>query len=413
MLDRIKNISREELLNKLFIAYAFIIPLSRAGIVLFSFLILIVWITNPNRKNDFLTALSTKPIQALLVYILFSAIALAWVEWHNLYVATQDLIKFWYFIPIIAMSVYIRQETIYKAISAFLFALFISEIISYGAFFKLFTFMHATHDYPTPFMNHLDYALFLSLASLIILTRLIYEKELKYKILFIFFYITITANLFIGQGRIGQLTLIIAMLLLFLNIFEHKIKAFFLTLILLSTIFTLAYNFSNTFHNRVEQGINDVNGIVEKQNYCSSWGNRLGAIIITKDILKEDPLLGVGAEDHLDKLKEMIDTKYPQMKCLRWYMHYHNQYLEVLSQLGVVGLVLFLAIFYQLYRLKFRNKEFTMIKIIFLTEYLVGFIADPFFLFKIFPMAMFVLFFGLLNAQYIIENSLRDPKPLP
>ena len=131
---------------------------------------------------------------------------------------------------------------------------------------------------------------------------------------------------------------------------------------------------------------------------------RAGSLIIAKDIIVEHPLLGIGIIDNMDKLREKIDEEYTSMKCLRWYMHYHNQYAQILTQTGVIGLIIFLLIFYNILKLSYINFEFTIIKILLVSIFLIGFSGDPI-LHKQFTMALFALFVGILNAQHRIENE--------
>ncbi|MBN2825438.1 MAG: O-antigen ligase family protein, partial [Campylobacterales bacterium] len=141
-----------------------------------------------------------------------------------------------------------------------------------------------------------------------------------------------------------------------------------------------------------------------EQEYCTSWGTRAGAIVIAKEIVVQEPLFGVGLIDHTDKLKEIIRQKYPQMECFSWFGHFHNQYAEVVTSLGLVGLILFLSIFYFLLKMPLQSQEFKSIKVILVSVYLVGFIGEPFII-KQFTLVLFVLFFALLHGQYRIERS--------
>jgi len=399
------NISN--VLNYLFIAYAFVIPLSRAGIVVFSMLMILLWLASPNKKADIQLAWQNHAIKALLIYFGYNVLSLFWVEIHNLGHAVEAVGKFWYFWPVLIIIPHIKKGNILKVISAFVLGVFVSEILSYGIFFELITMKHGTPSDPTPFMTHLDYALFLSFTALMVLSRLLYEESLKYRLFYIFFFLSVTTNLFITGGRVGYIIFIITLIILFLYRFENKLKALLQALMLLSTILIIAYNLSTTFHNRVHHTINSVTNIYQHQNYCNSWGTRVGAFIVAAEVVKQAPLFGVGIEDHIDELQEIIATQYPNMQCFSWYMHYHNQYLEIITKTGVLGLLLFLAIFYTLYQMKFQSKEFEIIKIILLCVYLIGFVADPFFILKQFTMAMFILFFALLNAQYLFEQGKR------
>jgi O-antigen ligase len=60
-------------------------------------------------------------------------------------------------------------------------------------------------------------------------------------------------------------------------------------------------------------------------------------------------LFGTGTGDHMDTLKPLIPKKDAFLNNLP---HPHNSYIEVLWQFGVIGLFIFLNIFYQISRYK-------------------------------------------------------------
>jgi O-antigen ligase len=279
-----------------------------------------------------------------------------------------------------------------------------SELISYGIFFELFTYKNVPASNPSPFMKHLEYSIFLAFAALVTLSRLIFEKSNKYKLLYALFFTSLTINLFITGGRSGQLAFVVSMVVLFLYNYENKLKALLVSTLLGAIILTAAYNTSDLFHARVNKAMTDVSSVLDDSNYCSSWGTRAGALIIAKDIFLEHPLIGVGTIDNIDLLRETIDSKYEYLSCMRWYMHFHNQYAEVLTEVGLIGLALFLWMFYRIFSIPLRDKQFIAIKIILVSVFLVGFIAEPY-LHAQFTLALFSLILGILLAQSRVDND--------
>ena len=74
-------------------------------------------------------------------------------------------------LPLIVIASSIKKEFIPKILGAYLLGMFISEILSYGIFFELWTTRHGDPSDPTPFMNHLDYSTFLTFTSLLLFNR--------------------------------------------------------------------------------------------------------------------------------------------------------------------------------------------------------------------------------------------------
>ncbi len=400
------NITINKYINYFIVAYALIIPLSRAGIAFFTILLLVLWcFDNIKEKIKYLP--SSKVIISFALFFSINIVALFWTDGDNLNSAIKYISKYWYFLSILVIFTSLRKEFIYKTIGAFLLGMFISELISYGIFFELIEWKRGTPQNPVPFMSHLDYSVFLAFSSLLLLDRTLFEKEVKYKAIYFIFFISVTVNMFITTGRSGQVAFFITLIILFIYRTQNKLKGLIISIVSIALFATLAYNYSNTFHNRIDLAQDDIHKFVNESNYCSSWGNRVGALIITKDILIENPILGVGLVDNMDLLKEKIDNYYPSMKCFRWYMHYHNQYAQILTQTGVVGSIIFLSIFYSLLNLKFIEREFNIIKIILVSVFLISFIGDPYF-HKQFTIVLFTLFTGILLAQHRIENEMQN-----
>jgi len=315
-------------------------------------------------------------------------------------------------LPGFIFALTLTKQQVITLLTAFSFGMLASEMISYGIFFELFTYKNVPPSNPSPFMKHLEYSIFLALSALLTLSRILFEKSNKYKLLYILFFTSLTINLFITGGRSGQLAFVISIVVLFVLNFENKLKATLLSTLLGAVILVGAYNTSDLFHSRLNNAVSSMTNVVENGDFCSSWGNRAGALIIAKDILVEHPFIGVGTIDNINLLRETIDEQYPQMNCLRWFMHFHNQYAQMATELGIVGLILFLMLFYRIYQIPLQDKRFVSIKIMLLSVFLIGFIAEPY-LHKQFTLGLFSLILGLLLAQSRVEAQERNVNTEP
>ncbi len=400
-----KNIDYNRYINYIAVVYAFIIPLSRAGIVLLTVLLIIFWLLEGDWKEKFNVLKQNKVILAIVIFFLFSCISLLWTD--EIMKSVKYIKKYWYFLPLFVILTSIKKEYIVKILSAFILGMFISEVISYGVFFELWQFKHATPENPSPFMHRIEYSVFLAFTALILVNRIFNEGNIKYKLFYTFFLITVSGNLFLIEGRTGQIAFLLGLFVLAILSFKHKVKAFAVAVILSILFVSAAFNFSATFHDRFTQGKDNLINVIENEDYCTSWGSRVGAWIISKDIIMNDPLLGAGISDNMKEFHHLIDIKYPKMKCMHgYYMHPHNQYLQVLTQLGFVGLFLFLAIFYRIGRLQIHDHELSNMRYVYLAVLFFAFIPEVL-LHRQFNMALFALVIGLLLAQNRIENEIE------
>ena len=153
-MDKLKNISINNYINYFLVLYAFIVPLSRAGISILTALVFILWLFTDNFKLCLKKFKSNKIILYLLLCRCFAIISLLWTD--DIQSGLNYIRRYWYFLPILVMATTLKKEYMEYAISAFLAGMFISEILSYGMFFEFWSLKHGSPTDPTPFMNHLQ-----------------------------------------------------------------------------------------------------------------------------------------------------------------------------------------------------------------------------------------------------------------
>ncbi len=403
MITNIKQLNYNQYINYLIVAYALILPLSRAGVVFFSALLTLLWILEGDFKKKYLLLSQSKIVKALLAFILFNLFAVLWSEY--MLQSLEYIQKYWYFLPLFVIFTSIKKEYITKALSAFILGMFISEVISYGVFFELWQFKHATPENPSPFMHHIEYSIFLAFTALVLLGRIFNEKDLKYTLLYIFFFATVSGNLFLTAGRTGQIAFILGLFVLTMLSFKNKLKAFFVSIILSVLVLGIAFNLSTTFYERIITGKNSLVNVVEKEDYCSSWGSRVAVWVVAEDIMIENPVLGVGISDNMTEFHNLISEKHPKMECVQGHlMHMHNQYIQTFTQMGIIGLVLLLGVFYMIIKLPLKEIAYRNVQYVYVTVVLFAFVSEVLY-HRQFSMALFALIVGVLLAQNRVENE--------
>jgi len=390
-------------INYVAVLYAFIMPLSRAGIGILTGVMILLWFLEGNFKEKIQLFKNNYVILALVSFLVYNFFSLLWTD--EISRAFIALKKYWYLSPIFILTYSLKKEYIPKLLSAFILGMFVSEVIAYGVFFELWQFKSATVANPSPFMHHIVYSVFLAFTSLILLNHIFNFHTLKHKMIYILFFITVTGNLFLAPSRTGQFAFIVGLFTLAILSVKHKLKAFIVFVLLGSLVLTAAFNLSDTFKQRIISGKNSLVNVVEKEDYCTSWGSRVGAWIISKDMISQHPILGMGKADHMQEFHSIIDRKYPSMKCMhRDYVHVHNQYLEIWTSLGIIGLLLFLWIFYALVKMPIKDIELNNIKYIYISVLLFSFIPEVLWG-RQFSLAFAAFVFSLLLAQNRIENE--------
>lgn len=408
MVDSI-NVKREilplpyaKIIGGLALLYAFILPLSRAGISILTILLIVVWWLEGDLKHKIRTLLAHKVMQILFIFLLFNMVSSLWTD--NILGTIDYVKKYWYFSPILVFYTSLKKEYLSRVLSAFIFGMFVSEMIAYGVFFELWQYKHATPANPSPFMHHIEYSVFLAFSALIVLERIFHVQKLYMKFSYSFFFLSISGNLFLTAGRTGQIAFVLGLFVLAMVSFKNKWKALGVFLVLGSVIVMSAFHLSDTFQQRVLTAKESLTSVVNDNNYCTSWGSRVGVCLIAKEMVTKNPLLGEGIMDNMRQFHRLIDTKYPEMKCVQDnLMHMHNQYIQIATEIGLIGLFLFLGIFYQVGRLEIEDKVFLHMKYIYLTILLFSFVSEVIF-HRQFSMAFFALIVGLL----LVENRRED-----
>jgi O-antigen ligase len=378
-------------INYTLILYAFAIPISRAGISFFTALLILMWLFEGNFKEKLKEIKSNKITVALLIFVSFSLISLSWSS-----VPIDGLLyvrKYWYFAVIFIMLTSLDKQNIKHMINAFLLGMLISEILSYGIFFNFWEFKDKLPSDPTPFMNHLQYSMFLAFTALMLLNNFYSYSKIKIRFLYMIYFLFVVTNLFVNGGRTGQVAFILSIFILAFMHSKKKIQSSIVVSVLLAFGLFTAYNINPNFKNRVDLGVDNLVQI-SKKDYCNSFGLRAGAWIVGANIIKDNPIIGVGASDEMIALKQYIDNSHPDKQCVRGMVNFHNDFMHISVQLGLVGAFLYLFIFYSILKIKIDSNKFKRLPVTFISVYFISSMFENMF-HQQFSMLLFTLFVGI------------------
>lgn len=396
-INKITSLSIPNLITYLSVVYAFILPLSRGLISMITALLLVLFLFDKNLKQRLLLILHNKVLISVIIFYLFTFSSLLWSD--DIKEGLVYLRRYWYLLIIFVFTIYLKKEDIPKIISAFLLGMLISEILSYGIFFELWHMKHGTPSDPTPFMNHLQYSMFLAFTSLLLLNKSFFGTKNKFRIFYFIYFLMTTSSLFINGGRTGQFAFLISIFTVgFLNM-KNKLLSIVSMLLLLGTILTVAYQFSPVFQVRSSSANSEIQKLLhhDKSMYHGSFGERLAAWEIGLDIFKDKPLIGTGVGSEMDALKEKIDflnIKAFKIDAIYNIKHYHSNYVTYLVQLGIIGLILYLHIFYRILTLPIQNREINNLKYIFIIVFMTSSLFEQMF-YAQFSLALFGFFTGI------------------
>lgn len=360
--------------------FAFTLPLSKAAISFFIFWFLILAIVKGDYKNSLEIIKSNKIFLYIALFIGFLYLSLLWTEDFKTASGQVKMFAYWIIVPSIVILA--KKKWTINILNAFIAGMLVSEIISYGMYFELWSLNSRGTSYPVPFMYHIHYSVFLAFTSLILLYRFLFkEATILYKIPFFIFFLLTTTNLMLSVGRTGQLAFFLSLFIVFFMRYKISVKSFLFSVIIFSIILFGSYNSFQNFKVRVDAAISDVKKI-GNNNFNNSFGIRVLYWKLTIDSLKENPLLGNGIGDFKINTKQMLEKyKYEGMnnysENFLTRFHYHNQYLMIIVQSGLIGFLLMILLLYKLFTLKIEDKEIKNMSVIGLCVISISFIAEP------------------------------------
>lgn len=371
--------------------FAFTLPLSRAAISFFILWFVVLFLARRDYRTSWEIIKRSRALQAMGLFIAFMFASLLWSGDTHEALNQIRLYSYWIIIPILATT--LKKEWLPNILTAFLAGMFISEIVAYGIYFEWWTYKKSTPEYPSPFMFHIHYSIFLATTSILLLSRLLSDRYTwQSRVPMFLFFLTSTGNLMLSTGRTGQLALLVAMGVAVIIHYRLTIKSFFIFVTLGIILFVGAYTTLDLFQKRADMGISDVRQFQEG-NFDTSWGLRAAFWVVTYDIVCEHPLIGIGIGDYKSAAAQALTKNNhnftPETIQFCSTSHYHNQYLMILAQTGIIGFALMLWMLIELFRLKIADREIKEFSVLGLTVFIVACIAEPLWILQ-FPIILFV-----------------------
>ena len=407
----IKKFDTGTILNLLYVLYAFMIPLSRASAAIATALIVVLFLTSPTQRKraaEIWNMPAAKWILAFVAYYFLSLLITttpghSWEEWRE---GLRYLVPYLYLLPAAIIAVTLKKRYLLIVFSAFLAGMLVSEVLSYLIFFGIWEKSRAIVSVanPTPFMHHIQYSTFLALTALILLDRVIKEVRGGYRLFYALFFIIVVGTLFLINGRTGQAAFLIGLFVLAFAQFQNKIKALMISILLAVLVIGGAYALSDNFRERIRVAESDIVNMVEKNNYQTSLGYRVGVTILSVPLIEEHPLFGAGVVDTMKMIRDGACECFANDYWLKRANHLQNQYLQVLVEIGLIGFALLLMMFYSIAKIPLQMPDYRNLKLIFVSIYLFTMLSDIQLHIQ-FTAGLFALIVGILLAQSRIEEE--------
>lgn len=393
-------------MNNLIVVYMFFIPITAAVTSRIFIVILVLFFLRGNIVHYVREAWKNSVVRA------FSYLLMVYFIW---LIGSDNLKEGWHSISHVKNALYlfvflavIDGRYINRILGAFIIAMMVSEILSYSMFFGIipwefgfggrFFYKAFCVGDPSPFLHHIHYGVVLAFTVVLLAQKVLYAKEdIWLKAIMLFFTLTASANIFVTGGRTGYIAFF--PLLAFFFFYYHR-KWIVPALIGISIFAGVMYQSSDLLQGKVAQTVIEIEKLAQPTaDFDSSLGQRVGFWIYSLEVIKDNFWFGVGTGDSMDEVFKRVLPKDEEVKSIA---HEHNQYISVMLQFGLIGLLVFLNVFYQIYKYRPKDENLRFIQLAITMAIAMGLTMT------IFNLRVFLHLWILMLAVSMIDREHRS-----
>ena len=367
-----------KIVNILAVIYLFSLTVSYKISGTLIYIILFIFLLNPKVGTYLKNSLKNSFVQAGLLYL---AVILIWfIGTHDLsFAITQLKINKFYLLPILFFA-FIRVEYFKYYVLAFILGAIVNFVWTYLMFFNIID-----NHYSNLIINQSEHAFLIFLTIISLFYRLVkYEDKLVYKILIIFIILLLSSNVFLLK-KTQIVSYVIVLFVAFIYLYRKDIVKILIFSLTFLSIFLIGINF--LFPTVKYQLLHEVDGVqkaIQKQDFTNSMSARLGVAYYSLQVIEDSPIFGYGTGDHAYEVKKAINNSELKNIDSKSYdiligtlitgkhVTLHNTFLQVLVQYGIIGLLIFLNIFYQI--LKFTRGETNIYSLLIVSSVTIAFL---------------------------------------
>lgn len=399
--------SVNDVLNWVVVVLAFSLPLYRAWVSLAAILILLLWFFQDGLGDRVARLRNHHLTVAILVFLALNLVSLLWSG--DPTGGFEYWRKYLYLLLVPAIASSLKPVFAGRALIALVTGTLFSVAMMPAVIFFDIHIRHIHPGNPAATMSHLDYSMVLAVTALLILVHLAESTVPRdRRAIWIVAFGLVLSGLLLNIGRSGQLAFTATLVVLVPFLLRRRpwpLRAAVLVGVGCALVATHAA--VPRFQERVDAGVDDLYTAVVENQIVGNQGKRIAGVIVGLDMVREDPVFGTGIGANMPEFRRLLETDYPQFKeAVGWFPHFHNQYMQVATELGLTGLLSMSAIFAALFRGRYRSPEFRLAAVAVGCAYLFGFLGDPF-LHKQLPLVLFALCAGIIssNAEVFDEET--------
>ena len=223
---------------------------------------------------------------------------------------------------------------------------------------------------PTP-IDHIHYSIILAYATVSCFVLGILEPIKKYKVILFLVGLFLFGYCHFLSVRTGLASCYagIAVALIWYVISKKKYLVGLSVAALIIILPFIAYHTIKPFHNKVQYMLWDIEQYQKGKGKNYSDSERLMSYEIALELIKDAPLIGHGIGDLRPLTTEKHKEKYGSKEK---YIYPHNQYLYILTAVGIIGaMIFFFGLFCPLFLAEDRNIFLVLIFVMMMLSFLV------------------------------------------
>jgi O-antigen ligase len=248
-------------------------------------------------------------------------------------------LRFWdkylkIFYLLLFIPLFIKKATRNQALCCFLISVMISEILTYIHHFGWYSFGLPAYKH-WPFVQEIDASFIVSYAAYLFMLLALTQKKLRWLFVTCFLICSIDV-LFLNIERTGYLVYLGLAALLLLQCFRWQ--GLLSAVLIMPLLFTILYFSSHPFNDRVNQIASNIMAY-QKGDPGTSIGLRLTFTEYSLKMVRHHPLFGLGTGSFEEVYRSL---EGPKINNETWPSHPHNEFINILFQIGLIGLLAFI-----------------------------------------------------------------------
>ena len=386
-----------------FVLLGVAIPTSIAASGIIMGILALLWIFEGGFNEKLKQIISSKWMLAVLALISFYGLAMLWGDNHNnsswIFQKLPLLLMF-----IVFATANFKQKAFKFGAIAFLITTFISALIAITIDLNIIQHLHNYSnliqydriDHKSAFIKYNYHNILLAFSALAAFYLLI-ENKTKYPIILFLAILIYGGSIFSEAGRAGHLIFILFFILYSIYYIKEKALIVLGILGLLCIMLIGAYHYSHPFKVRIDEGLE----LVLNKGKRPGKIKNIRYVFVRESInyIKEKPILGYGTGSFGTIFNREVKSGH------KFHTHTtpHNNYLYVWFELGILGIVLLLSIFY------FQIRELIVLKngfhrIILPLMFMTIMLVDSYFFIFILT-AFYIYFYTIYNRVNLDKLS--------